>query len=58
MIITNCDSTNLTFALSSPFHELHEWSWQIYEKLIMNVQIEQDFQYLVGRTVGTEFVLV
>ena len=40
MIITNCDSTNLTFALSSPFHELHVWSWQIYEKLIMNVQIE------------------
>ena len=34
---------NLTFALSFPFHELHVWSMQNYEKLILHVQIEQDF---------------
>ena len=34
---------NLTFALSFPFHELHLRSMQIYQKLILHVQIEQDF---------------
>ena len=34
---------NLAFALSFPFHELHMRSMQIYEKLIVHVQIEIDF---------------
>ena len=37
------------FALSFPFHELHVRGIQIYEKLILHLQIEQDFAYPVGR---------
>ena len=38
-----------------PFHELHERSIQIYEKLILHVQIEQGFPYPVGRTASKYF---
>ena len=34
---------NLAFALFFPFHELHMRSMQIYEKLILHVQVEIDF---------------
>ena len=34
---------SLAFAISFPFHELHMRSMQIYEKLIVHVQIEIDF---------------
>ena len=46
---------NLTFALSFPFHELHVRSIQIYERLIMHVQAEQDFKYPVDRTTKSFF---
>ena len=46
---------NLIFALSLPFHELHVRSIQIYEKLIMHVQTEQDFTYPVERTTRKSF---
>ena len=46
---------NLTFALSLPFHELHVWSMQIYERLIMHVQTEQDFTYPVETTTRKSF---
>ena len=38
-----------------PFHELHEWGIQIYEKLILHVQIEQDFPHPVGSTASKYF---
>ena len=46
---------NLTFALSLPFHELHVRSMQIYERLIMHVQTEQDFTYPVERKTRKSF---
>ena len=46
---------NLTFALPLPFQELHVRSIQIYEKLILHVQIEQDFPYPVGSTASKYF---
>ena len=41
---------NMTFALSFPFHELHVRSMQIYEKLILHLQIKID-----GRTTSRSF---
>ena len=41
---------NVTFALSFPFHELHLRSMQIYEKLILHLQIKID-----GRTTSRSF---
>ena len=40
----------MTFALSFPFHELHVRSMQIYEKLILHLQIKID-----GRTTSRSF---
>ena len=48
---------NLTFALPLPFQELHVRSIQIYEKLLLHVQIEQDFPYpAVGRAASKSFL--
>ena len=46
---------NLTFALSIPFHEQHVRGMQIYEKLILHVQIEQEFSYPVGSMASKSF---
>ena len=42
-ILTNVIHVNLTIALSFPFHELHVRRMQIYQKLVLHVQIEHDF---------------
>ena len=39
---------NMTFALSFSFHELHVRSMQIYEKLILHLQIKIDFSILLA----------
>ena len=50
---------NLTFALPLPFQELHVRNIQIYEKLILHVQIKQDFPYpAVGTTASKSFFQV
>ena len=40
---------NLTFELCFPFHELHVQCIEIYQKLILHVQIEQDSPYISCR---------
>ena len=39
---------NLNFAVSFSFHELHMRSMQIYEKLILHLQIKIDFSILLA----------
>ena len=46
---------NLTIALPFPFHERHVRRMQIYQKLVLLVQIEQDFSYRVGRRASKPF---
>ena len=45
---------NLTIALPFPY-ERHVRRMQIYQKLVLLVQIEQDFSYRVGRRVSKPF---
>ena len=46
---------NLTIALPFPFHELRVRRMQIYQKLVLLVQIEQDFSYRVARRASKPF---
>ena len=56
-ILTKADviHVNLTIALFFPFHELHVRRMQIYQKLVLHEQIEQDFSYRVRMRASKPF---
>ena len=47
--LTTAENNLTTLHNFFPFYELYVLSMQIYEKLILHVQIEQDLSYPVGR---------